>query len=549
MKTPRDRALGCLLLALTSAVLSGCASAPARSAAFVPPAPRLQHDLVLAIRDEIIRLDADGLPPRHNRPESFAATTDQLATEALGNRTAFDFVRTFSRLDATYPNLHAHAMFGEGAERDLSVPGPDGMDAAGATLAVEVPAPDRTRTVLQSLTADPETEREWAGAGLVAINGRALAEWQRENLLFCKWALKTVCDRNLEENLLRGLLDWKGGPLVYTFARGSRRRDVTVSFKKPEPKGPRYERRQCDYKWKNHYPGFELAHKGYFACLFVKSDDPSVALLRVSSFQYKRGKRVDPASPIQSMKQETDALAAVWLPMAARVRHLVVDLIRNGGGNEPMDYYRMLLHKPFQEQYARFKKIPEIEIFENRYSMMNEDPAQELWFQKYKRSGEWDRIPMGGFTKATPMFCPEPSRPCDEVLFEPKAHHFRGRVSVLVDDGCVSTCDAVVFTLKKELGARLYGFSQAADTAYSRLRINAIRDGSQPRGFRLEVGPQRAEPHPDLIVAQDVAVSLSVDAGGRPVAGRPTKLDRFVPVRWDQDYHHDALLEALKPVR
>ena len=318
--------------------------------------------------------------------------------------------------------------------------------------------------------------------------------------------------------------------------------DLAVRFNsKAGPSAPKYEKRQCDWHWEKRYPGFKLIHKGYFACLFEKNNDPGTKLLRVSSFQYKRGKALDPKSAIQTMKQETDALEAVWVPLSGSVQHLIVDLVDNGGGNEPMDYYRMLIRAPFQEQYVRFKKIPELEDIVNRQAMMNEDPAQELWFQKMVMNGKWKKLKMGQFTQKTPMFCADPKTPCDEGLFQPIPHSFAGRVSLMVNDGCVSTCDAVVLTLKKYLNAKIYGFYTAADTAYSRLRIDAIRDSSAKDGFRLKVVPQRSGASPDLIVSQDVAVSLSVDEKGQVVSGKALPLDSFVPIHWDQDYHRDVL--------
>ena len=143
------------------------------------------------------------------------------------------------------------------------------------------------------------------------------------------------------------------------------------------------------------------------------------------------------------------------------------------------------------------------------------------------------------------MFCADPEKPCDEIMFQPDSHQFRGKVSVLLNDSCVSTCDAVVFTLAKYLKAKLYGTNQAADTAYSRLRIDAIKDNNSTSGFKLKISPQRSELDKDLIVSQDVAVALSVDEGGKVVAGKPLKLDKFVPIKWDRDYHQEVLTVVL----
>ncbi len=517
---------------------------------FVSPSPKMQKEMVLAIRDEMIRLDGEGLIPRENRPESFRKTSNKIANEALKSKTDFDFYRIFSRLNATYPNLHANVNFAPNFNSEISDLGRRNMEEANINLRVEVLAPTKTRTVVQIISGDDELAKKWDGSELIAINGIPLKKWQDDNFLFCKWALRSVCDRNIEEGILKGILFWKSGSLIYTVKNKKEKADLTVKFQKPDTKtnvssNNPFTRRQCDWKWQKRYPGFELIHKGYFACLFQKSDDASVQLLRVSSFQYKRGNKVDPKSLIKNIKQETDALKAVWIPRSALVKHLIVDLIDNGGGNEPMDYYRMLFHKPFLEQYVEFKKTPEIEDISLRTSMFWEDVSHELWFQQQKKIGAWDKLKIGSFSKPSPMFCADDTHPCGEIEFQPFDHQFNGKISVMVNDGCVSSCDGVTWMLAKRLGAKLYGFYQAADSAYSRLRIDAIRDPSLPRGFKLKISPQRADPPADLLVSQDVAVTLSVDENGKVLSGRPLPLKSFVPIHWDSDYHRDVLRAVL----
>ena len=506
---------------------------------FILPSPEKQKAIV-------VRLDGEGLIPRKSRPEPFKKTIDKIANEAIRNQTMFDFYRTFSRLDATYPNIHANVSFNSDFDPEFADLGHRNMDEANVNLSTEVLTPSKTKTVIGSIVGDSEMSKKWEGAELIAINGIPLKKWQDENFIYCKWALRSICDRMLEENILKGILFWKTGPLVYSVKNGRAKKNIAVQFKKTESgSNHAFERRQCDWKWKKRYPGFDLIHKGYFACLFQKVDDASTLLLRISSFQYKRGHRVDPKSPIQTMKQETDALKSVWIPRSASVKQLILDLIDNGGGNEPMDYYRMLFHKPFFEQYVEFKKTPEIEDDQLRNSMFWEEKGHELWFQKQKKDGNWNALKIGQFSKPTPMFCADDSHSCGDVAFYPFEHQFNGKISVMLNDGCVSSCDGVAWMLATRLNAKLYGFYQAADTAYSRLRIDIIRDESKSDGFKLNISPQRANSPTDLIISQDVAVTLSVDENGKVLSGYPLPLKKFVPIRWDGDYHQDVLKAVL----
>lgn len=100
--------------------------------------------------------------------------------------------------------------------------------------------------------------------------------------------------------------------------------------------------------------------------------------------------------------------------------------------------------------------------------------------------------------------------------------------------------------MKHHLKAKFYGFPQAADSAYSRLRIDAIRDRSKPSGFRIEINPQRSKKHKDFIVGQVVAVARTVEKNGAAFSGNPIKLKKLVPYKHGEFYPARVLKEVLK---
>ena len=528
---------------------TGCSTArkpEMKTPAFIPTA-KMQNAMVIAIRDEMLRLDGEGLIPRENRPESFERTTGMLAMDALKNKTVADFYQTFKKLNATYPNLHAGVTFPQSMLNEVGIPGPNIEDWPNIWITTEVLTPTKTKVVVDDIKNHPELKK-WEGAEVTAINHQAIKTVLDENFIFCKRALRAQCDRDLENNLLNGELSWKGGPLTYTLKMKGESKDLIVEFKKPAPEEDPYAKKQCNWKWEKRYPGFELIYRGYFACLFQKTGDPSVALLRVSSFQYHRGNKVDPKSAIQDMNDEIGALKKVWIPRSAQTKNLILDLIDNGGGNSPMDYYRLLFHKPFLEQYVEFKKVPEMDDPILRKSLFWESDAHELWFQEQIKNRNWLKLKDGEFSKPTPQFCADETHPCGETLFQPFEHQFNGKISIMINDHCVSSCDGVVWMLHEKLNAQLYGFSHAADYAYSRLRIDVIRDDHTLDGFVLRVSPQRANFPSDVIVSQDVAVSLSTDEKGKVVSGKPLILKKFVPILSSRDYHSDVLKVVLKSI-
>jgi len=522
--------------------------ATSKTAAFIPT-PRMQNAMVVAIRDEMIRLDGEGLLVRANRPESFERTTGLLAVEALKNKTTADFYQTFTKLNATYPNLHAKVTFPGAVVDEVKTSGLDIEGWPNVSLMTEVLAPTKTRVVIQATEVKDHPEwAKWEGAEVVAINHKAIKSVLDENFIFCKRALRAQCDRELANNLLSGALFWKGGPLTYSVKLKGETKDLSVAYKTAPVDEDPYLKHQCNWKWEKRYPGFELAYRGYFACLFQKIGDPSVVLLRVSSFQYHRRNKVDPKSSIQDVKDEVEGLKKVWIPRSAQTKNLILDLIDNSGGNETMGYYQLFFHKPFLEQYAEFKKTSEMDDPILRKAMFWDSSAQELWFQEQIKNRNWLKLKEGEFSKPVPQFCADEKHPCGETLFQPFDHQFNGKISIMINDHCVSSCDGVVWMLHEKLNAQLYGFSHAADYAYSRLRIDAVRDDRTLDGFVVRVSPQQASFPADVIVSEDVAVSLSTDEKGKVVSGKPLSLKKFVPIVFNSDYHRDVLKMVLKSV-
>jgi hypothetical protein len=360
------------------------------------------------------------------------------------------------------------------------------------------------------------------------------------------YALKIQCHRQFESNLLSLNLSWKGDTdLIYTVKHQDQDIDVKLKFTDDTTsKDPL--RKRCDWNGNKRYKGFKLIHLGFFACLYEKEDDPEVALLRIASFQYNRNQ--DPINPFKSIYEEVEALEKIWIPKSATYKHLIIDVLNNHGGNLPVPYYQILSKGKFQEQYVQFKKTPEFEDKRLRDAMLWEDDSHELQFQEYLNSGFWQLLAYGDFTLPEPMFCADSTRPCSETSFEAKEHDFSGQVYVMLNEECVSSCDGFTWAIKTRLNAKLYGFYQAADAAYSRLRIDAILDSNNQNGFKIVINPERGPLDPNFIVGQTIAVSRATDANGNVFNGNPLELEELVPYRFGEFYPSVVLEKILRRI-
>jgi hypothetical protein len=474
--------------------------------------------MVLALSAEMQRLDGEGLIVRErNRSVTFSEMARRLSEEARGATSWPLFLRAFNRLDAAYPNLHARLDFAPG------------LDATRVRPAIRFNPRHESGKAVEYFV----TNGEHAGARLAAINGRPISAWKDEALELCKFPLRLQCELELFSSLSREWLSWhRGEPLRYTLERDGRRYEQAVAVEEfPTP--ARAANSGCGEDRKL-YSGYTIAHEGRFGCVFLKNGDPSRALLRISSFYYEQ----DEKGAIRSVGDEVEALWPWWRRHAPSIRELLVDIAGNHGGNAPIEWYTILFPAPFQEQWVSFRKIPELMDADLRQqTLFWGTPQQEVWFQALRREGVWDRTAFGDFLPPVPMFCAGDERSsCRDGLFPVRNHGFRGRVTLLLNHWCVSSCDGFAYALKEQLGSRVVvaGLPQAADTAYARLALRLTLETGLPGGFRVAV----VQPDSQLsagapLLTQGVAVTRSVKQDGTVVSGIPLPIQRPIDLPFE----------------
>lgn len=483
------------------------------------PDPAQRAAMLEAVASEMARLDGEGLVVRdRNRARSFPDTAKLLAAEARAAESWPRFMRAFARLDAAYPNLHAR--FAPAPWFRYRRP------RLEPSFAADISAAEQVSWKLRGGAHD--------GAALLAINGRSVEHWAAEHLEHCKFPLRSQCDAELFEGLRRELLSWtRGEPLAYTVEKAGQRFTVPVAVSDAPQSSPDSDP-LCAAD-SALYEGFTSAHLGRFACLFTKNGDPSTVVLRISSFSYYGADK----HPIDSPAKEVEALWPWWREHAPGIRHLILDLAGNHGGNEPTPWYEILFERPYQEQWVVFRKLPEmLDDPLRKQGFFWGTPQQEIWFQNLRRNGTWDRIAWGAFLPPVPMFCAgEESSDCRDGLFPVRRHGFSGRVTMLLNRWCVSSCDGFAFEVKEQLGARVrvVGQHQAADTAYSRAMIGLHLDPSAPGGFRTRVGNHRGDGNSAAVLSQTVAVTRSVLEDGTVVSGVPLPLDEYLAWPFGQE--------------
>jgi hypothetical protein len=297
---------------------------------------------------------------------------------------------------------------------------------------------------------------------------------------------------------------------------------------------------------KDRYAGFTLAYEGQHICAFESPKDPGVVTLRIDSFQYQD-------VPFAVLDGEVHIFwNNYWSKKASKVKTLVLDVIGNWGGQSPVPYYALFYSMPYQEQYVRFKKIQEFEQKEILESLFWGDKGKEKWFENIKADGTFARLPVGEFLGHIPQFCADRKKDCREGLFQPRRNGFTGKVKLLMDHWCISSCVGFVSNIKDLLKDRVqtFGLPDSGDSAYSRL---AVLVSPKPDGsVDSVVAPMkkaRTPDKPEPWVRQVVSVTRSTDKDGNLLSGKPQEIDVWVPRMWNQsesDWAASVFLAAIK---
>ena len=160
--------------------------------------------------NEINRLDGDGLLPRHNRKLSWQQITKKLRNDLEDSQNSLELGRVFSRLDAAYPNLHAHIKLGSNYDFNS-----EGKAMLAVGFKPEVVSEDGivSKYLISSVKSqyfihlDPK-DRPQTGDELIAINGVDIKKWADENFEYCKFPLRSQCELEFWDNLRKGNLSW-----------------------------------------------------------------------------------------------------------------------------------------------------------------------------------------------------------------------------------------------------------------------------------------------------------------------------------------------------
>lgn len=499
-------------------------------------------ELLRAYTKEAHRLDSDGLLPRANRKFTWDEIAKKLETDVRASKSRMELGRVFQRLDSAYTNLHARINVNN--DYDFST---EGRPMLAVTFKPEMVKEDGSVTKYLisnvrkehfiNLAAD---KRPAFGDEVIAINGIAIKKWSDENFEFCKFPLRSQCELEFFDNFRKGNLSWfRRQPLTMTLSRDGKKTDykIPVFAATKSDFVTSFDTEQACSLNKVRYPGFEMVYQGHHGCAFENKQYPDTVILQIRSFRYKEVEgKIETDMTSKEAKRFADKY---WGRKISSIKHLIIDVVDNGGGQAVVYWVKLFLDVDFQDQWVQFKKTKELEDADWRNNAFYNEPGKEKIYQDLRNSPKWNDIKEGDFIPPMPQFCNSDEN-CLTKKWQPQfPDKFKGRITIMTDPWCISSCTGFVWTMKYYLKDRVQfaGVPDSGDSTYSRSFIEASYIDKAP-GFKLEVFPRpplaRAELSKDAFFRSVVSTSRSTDENGNIVSGIPMKMDLFIAPQWNE---------------
>ena len=273
-------------------------------------------------------------------------------------------------------------------------------------------------------------------------------------------------------------------------------------------------------------------------CLFRRYN---VLLLRIRQFQPKMSSSADDIY-CRSNRVEGTMCASVNQFQSAMERlgeagtmRLVVDLQGNRGGGENTAWVAALVHRAFTDNPIRYRCNPDLFADPDlRTSIFYGSDRAEAWFNLVLTD---DQRSCSGvaFLPIRADFCRADAR-CQLRTMPPSSSTPRfSSITLVVDEGCASSCDDFVLRLKQFGDATVVGAPPRSDSTYARVRGAIGYSSNGKLEYRLYPGENPRDSTFRPIVDFQLPVSRTTDLSGELVDGK-SPLDVLLPLPLDQ-YH------------
>jgi hypothetical protein len=277
-----------------------------------------------------------------------------------------------------------------------------------------------------------------------------------------------------------------------------------------------------------------LIYEGQDTCLFEAGD---AYVLKIHSF----GKWGTESEDIyceqakeEGMCRDIISVRNILNKSFPKQTNLVIDIQGNRGGTEITPWIAALTHHGFKDNLVQYKNIKELSESKIRSDAFYGSPAAESWYQVVKDDVKESDV----FFPARSDFC-RGEENCVPSIIKSTSKPIRFKsLNIVTDNNCVSSCDDLVWRLKKFSGAKVYGQPPSTDGTFISLEGNVFKDDNKGLMF-VVVGKDYASKKvsgPTYAVFS-LPIARTVDSDGRLLDGDESVLDHIFPITLENFQH------------
>jgi hypothetical protein len=319
--------------------------------------------------------------------------------------------------------------------------------------------------------------------------------------------------------------------LVVQYRDGSKE---TIAQQQSRPKRQENAIEDCEDAYQNILA--TIRYKARNACLFETS---SSFLLKISSFNDRWGaNNIYCEGEVNSgMCQDIRAIADITQSQPEKT--LIVDLQNNGGGAENTVWVAALTHQGFKDNIVAYKNLNVLGHQWIREDAFNGHPKGYAWYDKVKHSKELFLPPRADFCTS--------DKGCDIETIPSSPHPIRySSIKVITNEGCVSSCDDLVWRLNHHANSTTYGQYAATDGAFARLKGHLVWDKEgKVKTFITAQGAQPEFEKHQVLLTYVVPITKTLTEKGENLEGNPNYLDYPLPIT-KQNYNRIAEANVLR---
>ncbi len=556
-----------LLIVLTSCILNfSCASKESKDKNISDKDLVMKKRVAMfdAIVREIDRVDADRKDILRLKGENWDQDINDLRAEVEKARSPEEFGRALRKIDSIYPHVQSQQVLNPELE---SVPlGSKVVLPFKMVPTVKDPNEQHFKYFISQVNPDDFElgAVPHLGDEVIEINKKGIEDWEQENYVLCKSVSHAVCALELNHNFRNEILSWDHRePIEMKLLRGAEK--IAVKLKAKIETSAGFEPSEtadiysdvfpCGIDIKRRYFEFGFLYKGRRLCVLGSHAHPGVAVMRISNFNYSGND-----DSIHSLRQEIELFKnTYWNDHNTDIKHLIIDLMDNDGGDAPMPYEALLIDRPFRGQYMKYKKLKEwtSEPVEDLLFTLEGDGGKAIWLKSLKEEAKFNDKNLGDFFDPIPRYCVNSKLDCRVDKFEPDEHPFKGDIKVMLNQNCILACSSFVSDLSENLGSRVsfYGLPDSGDALASQIAINLFLTPSAAKPFEIKSQVWNSAAPPiinDLLLTQTVAFTATTDAVGMPLSGISRRIKKMPEINYKNypaNYPGDVLKLILKDIK